>query len=204
MKFKFANGHSINIWDSEYDRITVSEGKITFVRPGGKAAVIEVPKEWLVGNSSRPEALSPKDRCCKAATLGSGKIEERIFRAVNEPTFIDAQCGAGKRSENHGELEANYSKLANQVEALRQDLTKFNVETKGLIEPLRKLPAELEKEIASSDIMDKTIFEMIGEIEGRVVLLEKESYKGIEVQHQVKHDWNQPDGPQRRKKGYHK
>jgi len=52
MKFNFANGHSLNIWESEYDKIVITEGKITS-RRGDKIAVIEVPKQWMEGTSSR-------------------------------------------------------------------------------------------------------------------------------------------------------
>jgi len=45
MKSKFVNGHSLHIWESEYERIVVSEGKVTCTRPEGKIAVIEVPKQ---------------------------------------------------------------------------------------------------------------------------------------------------------------
>jgi len=53
MKFNFANGHSLNIWESEYDKIVITEGRITCTRPGDKIAMIEVPKQWMEGIPSR-------------------------------------------------------------------------------------------------------------------------------------------------------
>jgi len=34
----------LNIWEIEYDKIVVSEGRITCIRPGSKIAVIE---QWM-------------------------------------------------------------------------------------------------------------------------------------------------------------
>jgi len=46
----------VNIWESEYDRIVVSEDKITCTWLEGNIAVIEVPREWLEGRPSRSES----------------------------------------------------------------------------------------------------------------------------------------------------
>jgi len=98
MKFKFANGHSVNIWDSEYERIVISEGRITCTRPGGKIAVIEIPKQWMQETWPKPET-----RLEVKASNGTApeKIRyqkehlNRVSRSSN-PNSACARTGAGK------------------------------------------------------------------------------------------------------------
>lgn len=53
MKFKFANGHSLQFWESEYDKIVISDGKISCIRLNGRIATIEVPNQWMEGMTFR-------------------------------------------------------------------------------------------------------------------------------------------------------
>jgi len=144
MKFRFANGHSINIWDTEYDRITVFEGTITCIRPGGKVAVIEVPKEWFEGSWSRPETLPLRDCSVETASVDSGKIRVQGAKAPNGQTSVSVRCGAKRKFENTERIDALFVKLTDQIEALRRDLVQFSSETKEKMEPLLALPLDFE------------------------------------------------------------
>jgi len=203
MKFRFANGHSINIWDTEYDRITVSEGKITFVRPGGKVAVIEVPKEWLEGSWSRPEALSLKDCSVKATPLDSGKVCVQEARTHNHQTSVSACCGAELKFEKTEKLDLPFVKLTNQVEALRKDLIQFSSETKEKMAPLLNLPLDVDFFRNLSDIFSMRQKEMqadLDEVEHKVCRL-LEDVSGEEgLQKPVKRDEKKSCGPLRKGK----
>jgi len=203
MKFRFANGHSINIWDNEYDRITVSEGKITYVRPGGKMVVIEVPKEWFEGSWSRPEALSLRDCCVKAASLGSGEIKVQGAKAPNGQTSGGASCGAERKFENTEKLDVPFVKLTNQVEALMRDLIQFSSETKAKMEPLHALPLEFEMLDNLTDDIGKEQGEMradLDAIQHHVCMLLEEVLGEGGLQKPVKRDEKKSCGPQRKGK----
>jgi len=199
MKFRFANGHSINIWDTEYDRITVSEGKITLVRPGGKVAVIEVPKEWLEGSWSRPEVLSLKDCSVKATPLDSGKVCVQEARTHNHQTSVSACCGAELKFEKTEKLDLPFAKLTNQVEALRKDLIQFSSETKEKMAPLLKLPLGFERLRDLTDIISigqKGMQADLDEVEHKLCkVLEDVSREGG-LQKPVKSDEKKSCGPQ--------
>jgi len=200
MKFRFANSHSINIWDTEYDRITVSEGKITFVRPGGK---VEVPKEWLEGSWSRPEALSLKDCSVKATSLNSGKVCVQEAGTHNRQTSVSACCGAELKFEKAEKLDVPFVKLTNQVEALRKDLIQFSSETKERMAPLLDLPLEVDMFRNLSDIFSMRQKEMqadLDEVEHKVCRL-LEDVSGEEgLQKPVKRDEKKSCGPLRKGK----
>jgi len=201
MKFRFANGHSINLWDTEYDRITVSEGKITYVRPGGKVVVIEVPKEWFEGSWSRPEALSLTNCSVEAASMGNGKIWVQGAREPDGKASVSAQCGTERKFENTEKVNVPFVKLTNQVEALRQDLTQFSGETKKKMESLFKLPARLD---ACEGLLDETSFEVnrisrqVDEVQDKVCMLLEEEMGEEGLYIPIKCDKKKSCGPQRK------
>jgi len=197
MKFKFANGHSINLWDSEYDKITISEGKITCVRPGGKLAVIEVPKEWFKGILSSPEGFLLKSSCCKAASASLDQDKKISPKMVNDPAPNDDGCGSKREFE---EREARFGKLAVDVEALKRDIVKFNIEVKESLDPLLRLPTEVTFLDGS---VEKLWFE-IGNLTEGIKEMRKETYRSSGAQPPGEHKWSQPNEHQKRKKRFYK
>jgi len=198
MKFKFANGHSVNIWDSEYERIVISEGRITCTRPGGKIAIIEIPKQWMEETWPKPENRR-EGKGLKGATPEEIRSQEEQLNRVSRSsdpasTYVrtdaekegtpvkfepqregmdfkggtsrgmhsqdedlnmvnrePAPTGTNDRSkakvekfENTKELNLNYSKLANQIEALKSDLIRFTTKTNEQLNPLLTLPKKLD------------------------------------------------------------
>jgi len=233
MKFKFFNGHSIHLWDSEYNKVVIAGGKITCTRPGGKVAVIEVPKEWFERISSKIETPPPQVSCHKGASIGSSKKEEHSQRAINDPSPITPYCGAEKKKVIE-ELEAQYKQLSSQVEALKQGLSKLNdpkkkledVESRDSISG--KLAADvmadveaLRREIAKLNVDIKQRFDPLLELPTKVrdtshylencwsavsdlqrglndVKKEVWGMSGTQPQREL--EWSQANGPQKRKK----
>jgi len=223
MKFKFANGHSVNIWDSEYERIVISEGRITCTRPGGKIAVIEIPRQWMQGTGPKPE-IRREVKGSNGATPEKIHFQEEHLSRISsssDPTSPYARTGTEKEGtsakseaqregtdfngstrggmhslegglhkanlgststgthdrpgakfekfENMKKYDVNFSKLANQIEALKSDLIRFKTETDEQMKPLLAPP------IALKELLNETIPELkrsVGYIDKNALLFE--------------------------------
>jgi len=162
MKFKFANGHSVNIWDSEYERIVISEGRITCTRPGGKIAIIEIPKQWMEGTWPKPETR----REGKGWNGASEEIcsQENMINPKPAPTgSYGRQKVKVENFENTKEHNLKFSKLANQIEALKSDLNRFTTKTNEQMKPLLALPKELDIFRKESAIATKSGLKKMGD-----------------------------------------
>lgn len=204
MKFKFSNGNSINIWDSEYVKIVLSKGIITCTRPDGKIATIEIPEEWVVGVRLNSNAQSPRDGPGKGSSEKLHETGERAHCLAIKPTSVGACYDTKEKYCCSKEFEAKYGQLTNQIQTLRQDLIRFNAETKGQIEPLLELPAKLDRtNEESSDHVEKlnqSYNDRFDVVDERLDWLEGECNRGNEVQPWMKQERYQSDGQKWKKK----
>jgi len=234
MKFKFANGHSVNIWDSEYERIVISEGRITCTRPGGKIAVIEIPRQWMQGTGPKPEirrevkgsngaapekmhlqeehmtsvsrSSDPTSAYAKTGTKKKGtsaKSEtQREATDFNGGTFggnhslegglhrVNLGCASngtndwpGAKFENFDNTkkhDVNFSKLTNQIEALKSDLLRFKTETNEQMKPLLSPPISL-KELFNETI--PILSDSLEDLDSRAVMSEYITPPPISLKH---------------------
>jgi len=135
MKFKFANGHSVNIWDSEYERIVISEGRITCTRPGGKIAIIEIPKQWMEGTMPKPETRREGKGLHGAAPEEIRSQEEhlnRVSRSSDTPSTnvkIEAENeGTPLKSEPKREGMDSNGSTSEGMHSQDEDLNMVNQE----------------------------------------------------------------------------
>jgi len=214
----------VNIWDSEYERIVISEGRITCTRPGGKIAVIEIPRQWMQGTGPKPEVRREVKGSNGAAPEKIHFQEENLNRISrsSDPTSAYARTGTEKEGtsarseaqregadfnggtsggmhslegglhkgnldyapngtndrpgakfenfENTKKHDVNFSKLTNQIEALKSDLNRFKIETNEQMKPLLSPP------IALKELLNETIPELkrsVGYIDTNAILFEK-------------------------------
>jgi len=119
MKFKFANGHSLNLWESEYDKIVISVGKITCTRPDGKVAVIEVPEQWMEGFTPKYELQQHRNDPSAAAMKGVGYCDKGISEMDGDTPSSGPVSPRNGTSDPVGEIGIDPARLPAVIEGRR-------------------------------------------------------------------------------------
>ncbi len=150
---------------------------------------------------------SPRDGPGRGSLEKLHETGERAHCLTTKSTSGGACWDTKDKSHSSKELEIKYSQLTSQVQTLKEDIIRFNAETKGQIEPLLGLSARLDELLDSHNFREefqtKSMHDRFDKVDERLDWLEEEYDRRNEVQPWVKQERYQ-SGDQKWKKKNHK